>query len=266
VSLPAGIKDIALGKKTSMTIFGDTGIGKTRLIGGGGGDTLILRPPTDNTDSIRVSGVREWIVKDHAELLEAMEFARHEGDKFDWIWWDSASMWQYVGLADVFQAAIDRNKARADYGPDKGEYGINMSRISEFLRQMHGCSQAGMFNFGVTALASEISISQDPEAVKKLRPSLTGKDMAQTLMGLMNIVAFYEIVEQNKSFHRILRSQPTDRYDAKDQLDAFPKGRLVDPEWSDVSGAIEKARSRLIRERGTTTRRKPRRTTKGKSR
>jgi hypothetical protein len=245
-----------------MCIFSDTGVGKTRLIGGGGASTIILRPSTDNTDSIRVPGAQEWIVDDHKALFEALDYARHKGDEFDWWWWDSISMWQHTGLGDVFQAAVDRNSARADYGPDKGEYGINMNRMFNFLQQMHGCSQAGLFNFGVTALAAELSISEDPEAVKKLRPALKGKDMAQSLMGLMNIVAFYEIVDNNGKLRRVLRSQASDRFDAKDQLDAFPKGRLVDPEWSDVSGAIEKARERLRAERGSTkTRRTSRRKT-----
>lgn len=264
MSRPAGIRDITLGKKTSMCIYGDTGIGKTRLIGGGGSSTCILRPPTDNTDSIRTPGVQEWIITDHKELSEAMEYARHSGDEFDWWWWDSISMWQHIGLGDVFQAAVDRNSARAEYGPDKGEYGINMNRMSTFLQQMHGCAQAGLFNFGVTALAAELSVSEDPEAVKKLRPALKGKDMAQSLMGLMNIVAFYEMAEdKNDNLRRVLRSQASDRFDAKDQLDAFPTGKLVDPEWPDVSDAIEKARERLRAERGSTkTRRTSRRRTR----
>lgn len=256
---PAAINDVTLGRKTSMCIYGDTGVGKTRLIGGGGNGTLILRPPTDNTDSIRTPGAKEWIVSDHAELLEVQDYLRADGKEWDWVWWDSISLWQEVGLDDIWQATIDRTPERARYGLDKGEYGINMNRIGRFLRDMHGLAQSGMFNFGVTALVKELSISEDPEAAKKLRPWVQGKDMSKALMGYMNIVAFYEIVEQNKQFRRVLRTQATDRFDAKDQLDAFPKGRLVDPEWPQVAGAIEKAREKLRADRGTTQRRASRR-------
>lgn len=262
MSRPTGIKSLNLGKKTSMCIYADTGVGKTRLIGGGGKGTLILRPPTDNTDSIRTAGCEEWIISDHSELSEAHDYLRAEGEKHDWVWFDSISLWQEVGLDDVFQAAIDRNSERAKYGPDKGEYGINMDRIGRFLRDMHGLAQAGSFNFGVTALPMEISVSDDPEAVKKLRPYVQGKGMSKALLGYMNIVAFYEIVESNGKTRRVLRFQPTERYDAKDQLDAFPKGRLVDPEWSDVSEGIERARDRLRAERGEDRTRRARRKTK----
>jgi hypothetical protein len=265
MSRPRAIQDVVLGKKTSMCLYADTGVGKTRLIGEGGSGTLILRPPTDNTDSIRVPGAKEWVVTDHAELLEAQDYLRAEGDQWDWVWWDSISLWQEVGLDDIWQATIDRNPDRAKFGLDKGEYGINMTRIGRFLRDMHGLAQAGAFNFGVTALPAELSVSQDPDAVKKLRPYVQGKEMSKALMGYMNIVAFYEIVEQNKKLRRVLRTAATDRYDAKDQLDAFPNGRLVDPTWSDVSGAIEKARERLRAERGTTKRRTSRRKTKQRS-
>src|SRR5947209_2360071 len=106
---PAGIKDLNLGKKTSMCIYADTGVGKTRLIGGGGASTLILRPPTDNTDSIRAKPApKEWVISDHAALAEAHDYLRAEGEEWDWVWWDGVSLWQEVGLDDVFQAAIDR--------------------------------------------------------------------------------------------------------------------------------------------------------------
>ena len=61
-----------------MLIYGDPGAGKTRLIGTHEGSTLILRPPTDHTDSILpTSQAEEWVMSDWHDLTEAHEYLRH---------------------------------------------------------------------------------------------------------------------------------------------------------------------------------------------
>jgi hypothetical protein len=139
-------------------IYGDPGIGKTTLIGTGGSafKTLIIRPPTDHTDPIVGSGCQETIVRDWEQIWEVLEYLRHEGSVWDWVWLDSISLMQDFGLDDVYDGILDRKgpvgslarAAREQFGPDQGEYRVNMWRLEQWIRHTVGAAD---FNFGVTA-------------------------------------------------------------------------------------------------------------------
>lgn len=255
----------------SMLLYGLPGAGKTRLIGSGP-KTLILRPPTDHTDSIVLpADVDEIEVDDWAGMLEVFQAAQQGGfDKYEWFWLDSVTLMQEFGLDDVFQAAIDRQPARAQYGPDKGEYGINMSRLGKFVRDTVGLAKAGHFNFGMTAHVMEL---HDPVADEELwAPQVQGKNMSHKFAGYMNIVAYLQKDDKGK---RLLLTD-AEGFVGKDQFDCFPalkSGRhgLVNPTMKDVDAAIKKARGnkparkRAARSTTTTRKRAPRkRTTKSK--
>lgn len=125
-------------------LFGEPGSEKTRTLGTSN-NILIIRPPTDQTRSIAdPTGVDEVVIHDWQEMNETFEWGQQGGfEKYDWVGLDSISLFQDHGLDDVFQDAIDRKPERAEYGPDKGEYGINMRRISKWVRDMYGLSDRG---------------------------------------------------------------------------------------------------------------------------
>jgi hypothetical protein len=83
--------------------------------------------------------------------------------------------------------------------------------------------------------------------------------MSTKIQGYMNVVGYLETVPQEGSRpRRVLRVWGTERFEAKDQFDAFSKGRLVDPTMNKFVGAIEKARQeqRRAHRRATSKRRK----------
>src|SRR5262245_50843794 len=133
---PDAIQPIGKSKKICFLLYAPPGAGKTRLIGERE-RTLIVRPPYDHTDSIRAELAEEWIVYDWAEMLNVHEFARHEGSKhFDWIWLDSISLFQDTGLDDIWDGVVAQKPHRAQYQLDKGEYGVNMWRLQQWVRHM----------------------------------------------------------------------------------------------------------------------------------
>lgn len=250
-----------------MFLYGLPGAGKTRLIGSGP-KTLILRPPTDHTDSITLpADVDEMELADWAGLLEVFQWMQQGGaDRYEWVWLDSITLMQEYGLDDVFQAAIDRQPHRAQYGPDKGEYGINMSRLGKLVRDTVGLAKAGHFNFGMTAHVMEL---HDPVNDTELwAPQVQGKNMSHKFSGYMNIVAYLQKDDKGK---RLLLTD-AEGFVGKDQFDCFPElksGRhgLVNPTMKDVDAAIKKARgnkparkraarSTQKRTRGATTRKR----------
>jgi hypothetical protein len=204
--------------------------------------SLILHPPTDHMDSIRVTGADEWEIHDWAEMLNALEYLRHDGAKdYKWAWLDSISLWQDTGLDDIWEGVIQLRPDRAQWSLDKGEYGINMWRLQQWVRTAISIPN---LNIGITAHPAEMLNPIDNEI--KLQPWIQGKNMSTKIQGYMKIVAYLEVVpaDQNTSGRprRVLRTAGTERFEAKDQFDAFANGRLVDPTLEKIETAITAVR------------------------
>jgi hypothetical protein len=236
---PSAITSIQPAKKIVFFLYGPPGNGKTRLIGSGGKGTLIVRPATDHTDSIRTPGVEEWVVEDWAEMMNVEEYMRHEGFKeYDWLWLDSISLFQDTGLDDIWAGVIAEKPHRAKHSLDKGEYGINMWRLQTWIRDMVGIQG---FNLGITAHPEYLPNPITGE--NKLQPYVQGKNMSTKIQGYCNIVGYLEVVHQEGKPIRVLRTMGTEMYEAKDQFDAFEGGRLVNPTMKKFMDKIEEIRA-----------------------
>ena len=240
------IKDVSASMSIQMLVHGPPGIGKTSLIGTGGKDykTLIIRPPTDHTDPILGSGCKEWVVKFWEEMLEdVIPYLQHEGEEWDWVWLDSVSAWQQFGLDDIWQQTIDRRPDRKNGPIDKGEYGLNMTRILQWIRIVSGISMTGAFHFGITAWSEELWDETKQRDI--LKPWVQGKMMSDSVMGYMNLVAYMEQIKGK----RVLRFDLTDDYYGKDQFSpkggpyAFPNARLREPTMPKIMTACEAVRA-----------------------
>lgn len=245
-----------------MALFGEPGIGKSRLLGTSPGNVLIIRPPIDHLDSLLPADkarVTERVVNDWEDMDKVEDELRQSGKKYDWVWVDSWSLLQDVLLDDLFETAKRENPKRGRYGPDKQEYGINMYRIGSWMRHVVGPDS---FNFGFTAHTATLAspdLDEDGDPIEKLMPWIQGRNMAPKLCGYMNLVCF---LEANTKKRRVLRSQSEPRFYAKDQFDAFDNGALWDPTMSKVIDLIEKSPGRAPvkqaaarpRRRTTTTR------------
>lgn len=249
-----------------MLIYGVPGAGKTRLIGEASAvKSLIIHPPTDHTDSIRSGSADEWVVEDWSDMEEVLLYMRGEGAaEYDWLWLDSISLFQKSGLDDLWATVIEEKPTRARYGPDKSEYGINMDRLGRWVRHLVG---APGFNVGITA---HPFWGENLEGEQHLMPFVQGRNMPEQICGYMNVVAYLDLVhedDEGKQPKRVLRTWATDQYYAKDQFDAFDKGRLEDPTMDEILSRIEASRARPRRaaakkKRPTAARRKKSSTTK----
>lgn len=241
---PSQVRPVSASPRVRICVYGNSGAGKTRLIGSCGKRTLIIRPAVEHVDAILGSGAEEWVVADWTEMnVDVLEYLRHEAHKdFDWVWLDSVSAWQDVGLDDVFQAAVDRKPSRAEFGVDRPEYGINAGRIGMWVRHVVG---GGNFHFGITAWPRELPPTEDLTVDEKLMPWIQVKNMPQKICGYMNMVGYLQVKDHKKGPNKgkqynVLNFKETEDYFAKDQFYAFgEKGKLVDPTIPKIMEAIE---------------------------
>lgn len=248
------------GKTIRLLVYGLPGVGKTRFAASAPG-TLIIRPPLDHTDSVppeHEGNVREVEVDDHSKLLDVLQWGQQGGFReYNWVWLDSISLLEETGLDDVFQAAIDRNPARREHGPDKGEFGVNRSRIGRFVRDVVGLSKTMGFNFGVTAHVMEwYNPVEEEEVWTPLYGARDGSTSAK-LCGYMNIVAYMQANDKEDEDRQELLLVDPEGFVGKDQFNCFPrlksgKHGLVNPTMADLEAAIAKAR-RPQRKRARTT-------------
>lgn len=253
-------------KHVRIGLFADPGVGKTRMVGSCAslGRVLILHPPTDHRDSIlpgdKKSGkIETWRINDWDDMNQALDFLRHEGSQYDWVWVDSMSLLQDHLLDDLWETAISEKPARARYGLDKQEYGINFFRLGGWMRHVVG---PDTFNFGFTAHTAQLLPSEDEEESMKLMPWIQGKNMSAKFCGYMNVVAFMEVATISEKRRRVLRLDATERYYAKDQFDMTDNGRVLDPTMPKVMELIEASRARAGSSTTATKRRPKRRTVK----
>lgn len=239
----------------AMCIFSIPGAGKTRFIGSGE-NVLIIRPPQDHTDSIRKPAernIQEIVVRVWDDMNRVLTAAMNgDYDEFDWVWLDSISLLQDSTLDGLWEQVVAEKPQRARFGLDVQEYGINIHRLGLWVRQMAGI---GSFNFGVTAHTFWGKNIDDDDL---LMPWVQGKNMPEKVCGCMNVVGYMEVRklklagEDKATERRVINFNQTDRYYAKDQFDAFPKGRLVDPTMPAFMEAVKAARAKQAAPKATT--------------
>jgi len=203
-------------------IYGDPGVGKTKF-GSTAPKALLIRPPTDNVESIAGTGVQEWVVESHEDLLQVAEYVRHEGSReFDWLLWDTVTLFQELSLHSIMVDLHASKPHREIWAPDKGEFGQNMNRLSAFAREM----KAAPINFIMFA-----HVMRDFDRVGEvvMMPAVQGKGMAEKFCGYMGLVGYMDTYEDKEEVtHRRLRTDKHEGYYAKDSYGVF-KGKVIDP-------------------------------------
>lgn len=269
------IRPITASKHVKIFLFGVSGIGKTQLLGSltkikygtRAAKVLLIRPPTDSVAPLVRLGynIDEIVVHNWEDMFEAEDHLRIHGKEYDWVLFDSMTLWEEIGLDDVWEAAKLRpgGEHRAKFGRDKQEYGITMQRMDEWLRHVVGMDT---FNLVVTALPMLVS---DPETGEQLwYPSVQGREGSKRvhmICGYFNVVAYYGITRDSdgKVKRRTLHLSQDGEHYAKDQYDSQPKGRLINPDMPTLMAGIDAARgakSKPAAPKRATTKRPARRT------
>lgn len=251
-----------------MGVYGDGGVGKSRLAATAPGRVLIVKAPYEKIDSwlpvdkarARRGEIQVASITDHDDLEKVKVHLREEGEIYDWVIMDGVQTIFEVGMDDMWETVIAEKPNRARYGLDAGEYGITMDRLSRWLRYTLGPDK---FNFMFTSHADKmLSPDRDEEGdpIEKLMPYIQGKGMSLKFAGYMNVMAYMTTttVKGRDDNVRVLRTESSQHYYAGDKFDAF-NGRVLDPTIPKIEALVKKSSGWTNPPAGKTTPTAPRR-------
>jgi hypothetical protein len=239
---PSSIQPLGQQSKVALLVYGHPGSGKTVLLSTHP-RTLIIRPMVDHTVSVPIpnrKNCEEAVVTSWPDMWELRDYLLYgtPEDDFDWVWLDSISAFQEIGLQDIFDVVVAAKPHRAGGPIDRGEYGENMRRLADFVRLMVGKAHV---HFGITAWPFP---TEGPEGEDVFMPWVQGKAMPERICGYMNVIGYLSIHqkvnrrrEKVGEPYRTMFTNLTNRYYAKDQFDAFG-GELVAPTMPKIMDAI----------------------------
>lgn len=233
-------------RNINMGVYAHPGTGKTVFAGSKGKGTLILDSDGYGSIAAEAQGSDADVMPcvDYDDLQSAYEFLRHEDHGYDWVWWDSMTLFQERALIDeILVEAHAENPRQSEDVASMREYLINMNRIGKFTRQFIDLP----INFGVTF---HVQAVEDPEGDLIYMPAVQGKNMPSKVSGYLNVVghlglATKEVSGKKKTVRRMLW-QSRQHYYAKDRFGALgvvmdeptiPKcEKLIEAKQAEISG------------------------------
>lgn len=235
----AGLKVFKAGQRESnlnILIYGDSGVGKTRLAGSADdvpemrsvlvvdfeGGTETLKHCYPNCDTVRVES---W--KQVQDVYDELYASNH---KYRTVILDSLSEVQKFNMYNVMQNVVEKHEERDVDVPSMREWGINLEQMRKFVRAFRDLKMNTVF----TALMKSDKDNKTGLTVKE--PLLSGK-LSKEVAAFLDIVVFMymremEIGNETKQAHLIL-AQATDTCTAKDRTNKLPQV-MVEPTMGEI--------------------------------
>lgn len=220
----------------NILIYGESGVGKTRLAGSADdvpemrsvlvidfeGGTETLKHSYPNCDTVRVES---W--KDVQGVYDELYAGNH---KYRTVILDSLTEIQKFNMYNVMQKLIEQNENRDVDVPSMREWGINLEQMRKFVRAFRDLPMNTIF----TALMVSEKDQKTGLTVKEVH--LSGK-LKKEVAAFLDIVVFMymremEINNETKQT-RLLLSQATDTCTAKDRTGKLPQV-MVEPTMAEI--------------------------------
>lgn len=213
-------------------LYGDPGSGKTPLLANRP-KTLILDADLGSESAVGTPA-DIWPIENWTDMDAAMDYLRHEDHDYEWVWFDGVGVGQGRLLTGIMEDLVDpagKGKShRKVWAADKPEYGENMFRFKIWCQHM--C--AARWNFGITSHPWRFEDYVTGEEL--IMPWIQGKNMPQTICGMMNVIGLLVIDEEDDDA-RILRTKPHNNYYARDKFGALGAG-LKNPSIAKIERLI----------------------------
>ena len=224
--------------RVNMLIYGESGIGKTRLAGSADavpdmrrtlfidveGGTLTLRDLYPDIESVRV---RSWA--EMQSVYEALFDGKHD---FTTVIIDSLTEIQKMSMDGIMRKLVEEYDDRSAEVPGLREWNINLEQTRKFVRAFRDLPMNTIF----TALV-KTDKDQRTGTVKR-KPSLSGK-LADEVSGFLDIVVYLYAKEIDGENKRILLCSQTENTVAKDRTNKLPM-TMEEPTMNDIWQILNK--------------------------
>jgi phage nucleotide-binding protein len=222
----------------NILIYGESGVGKTRLAGSADsvprmrkvlvidleGGTLTLEQNNPDVDIIRVKNWSE---------MQTVYDALYSGDHdYETVIIDSLTEVQKFNMYSVMENRVETSSANVDVdAPDMRAWGINLEQMRKYVRAFRDLP----FNTIFTALVKDDKDKKTGLTMKK--PSLSGK-LASEVAAFLDIVSYMYMKEVDGEQTRLLLSSATDDVIAKDRTGKLPVV-MLNPTMESILDHIE---------------------------
>jgi len=205
-------------------IYAEPGTGKTSVIATS--PRCFIIDADHNSDVVVARGLKAHrkLVSDWQDMDDILEYFRAGGtSKFDWVWLDTITLFQDRGLSSIMEDLASNRANRLRWAPDKGEYGQNMNRLMDWIRDMSKLP----INFGITAHVMRYTSPTTEEEL--LVPMVTQKNMPDKVCGYMTLVGLLtkRSIGDGQQSELALHTVKTASYYAKEPWGAI--GTMKDP-------------------------------------
>lgn len=222
------------GKFWKVLIYGEPGTFKSTLMGTAPNCLFIEADKGDATPARRGSTAEKWEVRDWDDIYECLSWLKLGGAQhYEWIVLDSISLFQNLGLKQIMEDLVAEKPNRKVWQVDKGEYGQNMNRLMNWLREFVELPNVNL------AVVAHIGQDTDHEGEYRYMPQIQGKDMPGKVCALFDIVGWMSTRVVDGEEKARLCTKKEGKYYAKDRSGAI--GALVDPTIPKIMRRIEKA-------------------------
>jgi hypothetical protein len=236
----AGLKVFKAGEREpnrNILIYGDSGVGKTRLAGSadavpemrsvlcidveGGSETLKHTYP--NVDTVRVE---RW-----SEVQDVYDELFAGNHKYRTVIVDSLSETQKFNMYGIMRKVLESNSEREEFVPSMREWGINLEQMRKFVRAFRDLPLNTIF----TCLMKSEKDNKTGMLIKE--PSLSGK-LCKEVSAFLDIVVFMYKKEMtdadnNTSQAHLLLTEATDTTTAKDRTGKLPQV-IIEPTMAEI--------------------------------
>lgn len=242
-SKPKNIRKASSAPKfIKFMLYGEPGCGKTPVIGSSPKALILNADGPDAVESARAEGTTAdiWDMTSWDDMYEAMDyFRRGPGcEEYEWLWLDSASLWQELGLDDIMDELVAKKAHRNEFIPDQHEYLENYNRFSKWVRHMRPLP----IHFGITAM---VMSEEDEEGNVRSMPLITGKNQSPRITGYFTIVGRLYVKtakEGGKTVEkRVLQARRSGPYVARDRFQVLPT-RMEDPTIPKIMALVSAGR------------------------